>query len=120
MPPMIRETWVQIGQARVRCLDAGAGRTVVWLHALPLHADMWRPQFEQVVDGWRFLAPDLRGFGPAREAVAAGQTMDGYARDILDLLDALAIERTVLSGLSMGGYVAFALLRRAPERIAGL
>jgi pimeloyl-ACP methyl ester carboxylesterase len=117
---VIRETWIQIGEARVRCLEAGEGRPLVWLHAFPLHADMWRPQLERAADGWRFLAPDFRGFGPAGTGALPGRTMEGYAGDVVDLLDALAIDRAVIGGLSMGGYVAFAMLRRAPERVSAL
>ena len=47
-------------------------------------------------------------------------TVDDYAGDVIDLLDALHIEDAVIGGLSMGGYVAFALLRRAPSYVRGL
>jgi pimeloyl-ACP methyl ester carboxylesterase len=117
---MIRERWVQVGESRVRCLEAGAGRALVWLHAFPLHAEMWRPQLERIADGWRFLAPDFRGFGPAGAAAFVGRSMEVYARDILDLLDVLAIDRAVIGGLSMGGYVAFAIVRLALQRVDGL
>ncbi len=46
--------------------------------------------------------------------------MDGYADDIIALLAHLEIDRAVLGGVSMGGYVAFGVLRRAPGRVAGL
>ena len=45
--------------------------------------------------------------------------MDDYANDILKLMDALLFEEAVICGLSMGGYVAFAMFRRAPTRVAG-
>lgn len=87
---------------------------MVLLHAFPLSADMWRPQLECVPEGWRFIAPDLRGFGP--EARGGAQSMDEMAAGVLELLDALKIDRAALGGLSMGGYVAFAMLRRELER----
>jgi pimeloyl-ACP methyl ester carboxylesterase len=46
--------------------------------------------------------------------------MDEFARGVLELLDALDIERTTLGGLSMGGYVTFAALRLAPDRFSAL
>ena len=49
----------------MRYLEAGKGRPLVLLHAFPLSADMWQAQLDRVPDGWRFVAPDLRGFGPA-------------------------------------------------------
>jgi 3-oxoadipate enol-lactonase len=95
--------------------------TLVLLHAFPLAAEMWRPQLEAVPAGWRFIAPDLRGFGQSQVGdPTLPATMEGYARDVVALLDRLRVDRVVVGGLSMGGYVAFALLRLAPERIAGL
>jgi 3-oxoadipate enol-lactonase len=96
-------------------------RTLVLLHAFPLAAEMWRPQLDDVPDGWRFVAPDLRGFGqsPMGE-LALPVTVDDHARDVVALLDELVLDRAVIAGLSMGGYVAFALLRLAPARVAGL
>jgi pimeloyl-ACP methyl ester carboxylesterase len=46
--------------------------------------------------------------------------MERLAEDVRGLLDALGLERIVLGGLSMGGYVAFAFYRRWPERVAAL
>lgn len=80
---------------------------------------MWRPQLARVADGWRIIAPDLRGFGPvARDQPAV--TMDDMALDVAAILDALEIERATIGGLSMGGYVTFALFRMARERFSGM
>ena len=45
-------------------------------------------------------------------------TLDDYAADVLAFMTHLDIDRGVIAGLSMGGYVAFALLRQAPTRFA--
>ena len=111
---MVREHRVSLPQGTTRYLEAGNGWPVLLLHAFPLNADMWRPQLERLVNGWRYIAPDLRGFGPERLTPAA--SMDDFADDVVALLDALEIEKATIGGLSMGGYVTFALLRRAPER----
>ena len=115
---MIRERSASIGTRSIRYLESGAGWPVVLLHAFPLSADMWRPQLEAPPSGWRVLAPDLRGFGPAAGDAAA--TLDDMAGDVAAWLDALRIDRAVLGGLSMGGYVTFALFRAAPERFSGM
>ncbi|HUF46193.1 MAG TPA: alpha/beta hydrolase [Vicinamibacterales bacterium] len=108
----------------VRYLEAGHGRPLVWIHAFPLSADQWLPQLGRVPAGWRFLAPDLHGFrgaGPAWECVGLeSQTIDGYADDILELLTHLDVPAADIGGLSMGGYVALAIVHRAPERVSGL
>jgi 3-oxoadipate enol-lactonase len=119
---MIREAHVTIGDRRTRYLEAGAGWPVLLVHAFPLNADMWRPQLERVPDGWRFIAPDLRGFAPAADPqpAAGPTTVDDFAGDLAALLDRLQIDPAVIGGLSMGGYVTFALFRRSPERFSGM
>jgi 3-oxoadipate enol-lactonase len=100
---------------------APPGRVLVLLHAFPLSAEMWQPQLAAVPPGWRFLAPDLRGFGESDPGdPALPPSVQDYADDAVALLDALGIERAVVAGLSMGGYAAFAVLRLAPARVAGL
>ncbi len=99
-------------------------RTLVLIHAFPLSADMWLPQLARVPLGWRFIAPDLRGFrgmGLAYEdAQLANASVDDYAGDILELMDHLDLKRAAIAGLSMGGYVAMALAARAPQRVSHL
>ena len=113
-----------LAERSVRYLEAGSGQAIVLLHAFPLNAEQWLPQLSRVPPGCRIVAPDLRGFrgvGPAFEDLGLeGVTMDGYASDVLALMTHLEIERAVVGGLSMGGYVAFAMLRRAPARVSGL
>ncbi len=116
---MVRENYIVVDGRRTRCLEAGSGWPVILIHAFPVNADMWRPQLEHAPDGWRYIAPDLRGFGPG--APPDGPlTMDDYARDVSAVLDALRIDDAVIGGLSMGGYVTFALHRLEPERFTGM
>jgi len=80
---------------------------------------MWEPQLALASQGWRVIAPHLRGFdGGAGDPPAS--SVDDYAGDVIDLLDELHITDAVVGGLSMGGYVGFALLRRAPRYVRGL
>ena len=105
-------------------LEAGAGDPLLLIHAFPLCAEMWEPQLRDVPSGWRVIAPDLSGFGESGPVGADRQglppSMDDYADEIAALLQHLQVDRAVVGGLSMGGYVAFALLRRAPHRVRGL
>ena len=118
MAVMVREARIRAGHGPQRYLEAGSGWPVVLLHGFPLSADMWRPQLENVPDGWRFIAPDLAGFGP--DALAPVQSMADLADGVIEFLDAMRIEKATLGGLSMGGYVTFGVMRRDPERAVGL
>lgn len=113
---------VLLGRRHVTYLEAGTpdGRTLVLLHAFPLNADMWRPQLSTPPKGWRVLAPDLAGFGGTDDHERENVGLDDYAADVLAWLDRLDIGPVVLGGLSMGGYVALAIARLAPERLAAL
>jgi 3-oxoadipate enol-lactonase len=102
--------------------SADTAQPLVLLHAFPLSAAMWEPQFD-AFPGWRIIAPDIRGFrgpdGPSVEQPGE-PTMEELAMDIEHVLDALGVSKAVIGGLSMGGYLTFALLRRAPARFRGL
>jgi pimeloyl-ACP methyl ester carboxylesterase len=112
---------ITLGSRELTYLDAGSGEVLVLLHAFPLNADMWEPQLDQFPH-WRVIAPDLRGFGTAevdgRPSLPA--SMDDFAADVVDLLDRLKIKDAVIGGLSMGGYITFALLQRARAYFRGL
>lgn len=96
--------------------DSGSGTPILWIHGFPLASSMFEPQL--AIEGVRHLMPDLPGFG--RSPFSPVETMDDYARAMLEVLDQRGIDRAVIAGFSMGGYIAFALARLAPERMRGL
>jgi 3-oxoadipate enol-lactonase len=89
------------------------------IHAFPLDARMWEPQLAAFGGGVPVVAPHLPGFGGT---AAAGDvmSMSSAAERCREALDAAGMERAVVCGLSMGGYVAFELWRQARSRFAGL
>ena len=110
---------------RLRYLDVpaaantrGAG-TLLLIHGFPLNASMWEPQLALAERGWRIVVPELRGFGDGA-ADPPTTSIDDYAGDTIDLLDQLHIKDAVVCGLSMGGYTAFSMFRRAPTYFRGL
>jgi 3-oxoadipate enol-lactonase len=92
---------------------------LVLLHGFPLNARMWERQLALSGRGWRVIAPQFRGFDGGFGDPPA-QSLDDYAGDVVDLLDGLHIREAVVGGLSMGGYVAFALLRHAARYVHAL
>jgi pimeloyl-ACP methyl ester carboxylesterase len=80
---------------------------------------MWDPQREALGDEYQVVAPSLPGFGgtpPAGDVLA----MDAAADFLAGELDRADVSAAVVCGLSLGGYVAFAMWRRHGDRIAGL
>jgi 3-oxoadipate enol-lactonase len=99
--------------------EAGQGPAVVLLHGFPLSSAIWREQQRALSDRFRVIAPDLRGHGQS-PAPAGPYAMAALAQDVLALLDALQVHQSTIVGHSMGGYVALAALKQAPERFAAL
>jgi 3-oxoadipate enol-lactonase len=95
------------------------GDGLLLLHAWPLDARMWQPQLEALGDGVAVLAPHHPGFGGSASAGEA-MTMAAAAERALGAMDEAGMDRAVVCGLSLGGYVAFELWRRAHGRIVGL
>ena len=100
--------------------DAGQGTPVVLLHGFPLERrHLARTAWRQLGERYRVITPDLRAHGRS-PATSGVYDMDLLAGDVLALLDALAIQKAVIMGHSMGGYVALAALKVAPERFLAL
>ena len=101
--------------------DHGIGIPVLFLHAFPLNREMWQGEKKALLgDGrYRLVALDWRGFGES-DITTPISTMELFADDVAGLMDLLGIQQAVLCGLSMGGYAAFAFLRKYPQRATGL
>jgi 3-oxoadipate enol-lactonase len=114
--------FVEVDGVRLHYSEAGSGEpALILLHAFPLHSGMWAPQLEALSSRRRVVAPDLLGFGGSDAPDSMYRyTMLGFADLVAGLLDRLGLDRVVLGGLSMGGYVAFAFLRQYPERVRAL
>jgi pimeloyl-ACP methyl ester carboxylesterase len=98
--------------------DVGTGIPIVFLHGFPHNRGLWTAQVNGLVDRARCIAPDLRGFGDTTGAPP--WTMDRYADDVARLMEGARVEKAVVAGLSMGGYVAFAFWRRYRHRVRAL
>ena len=99
--------------------ETGTGVPVVLLHAFPLSSAMWLEQRNDLADTCRVITPDLRGFGGSQLGFDE-PSLDWMADDVAAVLDGLDLPTVVLGGLSMGGYVAMAFLRRHPGRVSAL
>jgi pimeloyl-ACP methyl ester carboxylesterase len=106
------------GAAPLAYDDAGDGVATLFIHGFPHDRTLWAPQTSALTHRARCLALDLPGFGASPFSGAAG--MDDYADDVVCVLDGAGVDRAVVVGLSMGGYVAFALWRRHPARVRAL
>ena len=87
------------------------------MHAFPLDRSMFEPQNKGLSDSLRLITFDSPGVGNSE---AGPVTMEEIANLGVAILDSLDIDKAVVGGVSMGGYAAFALERRYPERLLGI
>ena len=114
----IRESEVDAAGLRMHVVEAGPpdGDPVLVLHGWPQHWYQWRHQIPALADaGFRVIVPDLRGFGQT-EAPPKGYDKENMATDVLNLMDAMGLQRVKLLGHDWGGWIGFILCMRAPER----
>jgi 3-oxoadipate enol-lactonase len=106
---------------RMAYRERGRGRqtALLLIHGFPLDSRLWDAQLAGLSSHVRVIAPDLRGSGKS-DVPPGPYSVDQYAGDVVGLLDNLGIRRAVVAGLSMGGYIAFALWRRHPELVRAL
>ncbi len=98
-------------------LDSGSGKAIVFSHGTCMDASMFEPQVKSLSDQYRVIAYNHRA---RTEAYNHSYDLDDLADDCVKLLDVLGIERCVLGGMSMGGYMALRFALRYQDRLDGL
>ena len=96
----------------------GNGQCAVLLHGFCEYSHIWDPLLMQLSDDVQLLIPDVPGFGrsPAQDSV----TMEDFAAHMLAMMNAEGVEKAIVIGHSMGGYIAMEMAAAAPDRISGL
>jgi pimeloyl-ACP methyl ester carboxylesterase len=100
--------------------DTGTGDAVLFLHAFTLDASQWDHQVAALSGDMRCVRVDMWGCGESPPPPAGKPSLDDFAASVLAALDSRHIDRVALVGLSMGGYLGFAVWRLAPKRIRAL
>jgi pimeloyl-ACP methyl ester carboxylesterase len=97
--------------------EYGAGPALVLLHAFPLPGALLEAVATRLT-GVHVLVPDLRGWGSSPLGDAE-PSLAAMADDVAAVLDRYGLDRAVVGGVSMGGYVTMEMLRRHPRRLSG-
>ena len=98
--------------------DARTDPAILFVHGFPLDNSLWR--HTRILSGHRIVAPDLAGFGARPFHQRRSFSIARHPDDLMERLNALGIASAVVCGLSMGGYVAFEIYRRYPDRVSAL
>jgi 3-oxoadipate enol-lactonase len=92
---------------------------IILIHGFPLNKSMWNKQVEALIETYRVIAYDVRGHGNST-AGTDDFTIELFVDDLLGLMDALKIDKAMLCGLSMGGYIALNAVENFPKRFGSL
>lgn len=124
-PTVIRTHDVDVGPHRLRVHESGAppAPAVLWLHGSGPGVSAlsnWEQLLTALAPAFHNVAPDLLGFGASSHPDPAPRGIHAYgqlrARTLLDLLDALGLDRVHVVGNSMGGMIALRMAQQQPER----
>ncbi|OEF63800.1 alpha/beta hydrolase [Enterovibrio norvegicus] len=103
----------------MNCLRVGSGPTLVLVHGFLSGLAYWEKQIELFSSSFDVVAMDLPGYNGKADEVGL-DSVEGFARYVLNRLDAMGIEKFHLMGHSMGGMIAQEVAIMAPERVVGL
>ncbi len=94
-------------------------KPIIFVHGFPFDHTMWKAQIEMLKEKYFCVAYDIRGLGesPAND----GQfTMESFVDDLEIIIDELKLDKPVLCGLSMGGYIGLRALERMEEKFSSV
>lgn len=111
---------IEIAGSAISIVDVGSGPAVVLGSGFLCDADSWAPQIEALSKRYRVIVPELWGHGRSGPLPADVSSMGDVARQYLQMLDTLQVERCAIVGLSVGGMWGAELALMAPERVTGL
>ena len=116
-PGRLRFRTVATRRARLSTIEAGTGPAVVAVHGLGGTKGSFLPTVAALSESFRVIAADLPGFGDSDKPIGASYDPRFFARAVIDLLDALELDRAHLIGNSLGGRVALEVGLAHPDRV---
>lgn len=92
---------------------------IIFLHGFPFDKTMWKLQLDFLKSSNRVIACDIRGFGKSTDEKSS-LSIDLFADDLIQFMDKLNIDKAIICGLSMGGFIALNAHQRFPSRFEAL
>jgi len=95
--------------------NTSMAQSIIFIHGFPLNKSMWENQAKNLKETHRVITYDIRGHGNTNNG-GEKYSIELFVNDLIGLMDALNIEKTILCGLSMGGYIALKAITEYPNR----
>lgn len=113
---------MRVGDLSLYVEDQGSGTPVILIHGWPDSSRLWRHQIPFLVaNGFRAIAPDMRGFGRSdRPEPVAAYALQNAVADVVGILDELEITAAHVVGHDWGAGVAWLLATLHPDRVKQL
>ena len=92
---------------------------IIFIHGFPFNKSMWNRQVDALKDNYRVITYDIRGHGNSDPGID-DFSINLFVIDLLRLMEKLKIEKSILCGLSLGGYIALNAVLKYPFRFDGL
>jgi len=100
--------------------DSGTGTVILFVHSFGHNKNMWYPQLTHFQErGYRVIAPDMPGHGNSTFDPDS-HTVPQIAENYIEFLEKLQIKKTVVAGISIGGYIILKMIAKRPDLISGL
>lgn len=112
---------ISVNEIHLSYLDTktNQGMPVIFIHGFPFNKFMWENQLEELGTDYRCIAYDVRGHGDSQPGDVEF-SVALFAEDLIGFMDALQIEKAIIVGLSMGGYIVMNAIQKYANRFAGL
>ncbi|MFA9188247.1 alpha/beta hydrolase [Flavobacterium sp. FBOR7N2.3] len=100
--------------------DLGEGNVpIIFLHGFPFDKSMWQGQLDFLKSAYRVITVDIRGFGKSTDEKSP-LSINLFAEDLIAFMDELEIQKAIVCGLSMGGFITLNAHERFPDRFEAL
>lgn len=100
--------------------EYGDGTPIVFLHGAVSDHQLWAEQAQPLTDEYTVIVYDLRGHGRTGGSDHGSYTIDLYAEDLASLIEELELDRPVICGLSMGGWIGYEFATTYPDQLSAL
>lgn len=112
---------IKVNNISVSYIDEGPihDQTIILIHGFPLNKSMWDKQIEEFLHNYRVIAYDIRGHGNS-DSGNVDFSIELFVKDLIGLMDRLKVDKAIVCGFSMGGYIALNAIENYPERFNAL
>ncbi len=105
---------------KIAYIEKGTGpETIVLIHGLGSYSPAWNRNIDELSKQFRVMAIDLPGYGKSDKPVHSGR-MSYYSSVVVQVLDALKLDKVILGGHSMGGQISMITALQYPDKVKKL